>query len=291
MVVRFKTAPTVSTEGFFGDILGKIKSAFKGKQKFPTDKESFNDKELEELKKLLNETVLNDTWLKDVTFLDGEISSVGILPQLSYDGTFDESDPVGFLTKAIEKVNSVWSKYLSAVIKYDADIQKIHADLERKTAKYTEEDDEVVEKLIQAAIAAVEKLSFPGTVLPAKFPILGSEYLVYDRAAMRVNEIRDSKKYGPIPRLTSVQVKPIANLIVKLIDLYIDGVDKLPGWIDHSDGSHFWEIATYMDHIDDYSGLVYYQSVEDRLELYSVYWSYNLAISSLVKWLNVSIKQ
>lgn len=305
---------TVSQEGL-GSFITRIKNAVQGRDKHgvkgsdkkpgqKTDDEKVakryskeGEEAFAELSKNLDKFYLNDNWLKDQEFVEGDVNCSDFGDLFVVGGK--AMGPFEGLEAMKKHVDEVIIKYDPALKEFEKQLMEINDRLYKLAENPSVEDDELVDRA-KAAIKQMGNLPSP----LEKFPNIsgtgmGNSKLVVRDGRLVVTPSSDPKGKGlkELPALDKDGVKKAAKLIKSLLS-WKKGehyFNKMPDydWLDHSDGSKFndrlfdADDEVFLDYYDKFD----YQDGPDRFTypVYKLYNEHRLA-SALERWIDRSIK-
>lgn len=293
---------TISTEGFFGDLLSKIGELLSNRKKILTEAES--KKLLADNKALilrLKETVLNPKWMAKSESKTQEIAAPWAIPGLDYNSELNKGSVVTHLEKTIPKflhdckafrvlqqkysdeTNALYDHYLTdivAAVKGNKSIEDVIANYDKKCKSIVD----------------------PISTLTAKpLIVFGNKKLAYNKKSKLVEDVRTGdSKVKALPALTKDEVVTVANMLVSLIESPLASDDGLKYIIDWEDIKFKLdkegipeETADNVVELTNDSVLMsrfYHQYAWDSSGTYDGIWEHQALIKRLFQLIDASIK-
>lgn len=298
---------TVSQEGILSDVLQRARNLFKRK---PTKIDFVKNKAqhvtsygwLNDDKQIYN---LLDKWFPHLKVPEGmalkdTVAAGGIAEILSYRGQLDLKDPIGFLRKAMREILGNVAKLGRAVKQESDEVEKFHDQWAAKIVKASDggASDTALDALLQEAIDALIKTRQPNRKPVMAVPAEGISWFggyrcVADKKNDSLQDVKDKSYSAPkeLPALTAPQIEDALKLIKEAL---VDGwspwsIVYQASYVDHSDGSKFWDVVHDLPNVDEYSSLVYWQSAEWAYEDVADLDSQHHLVIGLLTWIDRSI--
>jgi hypothetical protein len=288
---------------FLGKLIDKVKTAIAGTHKHvkPGAKHDVNvrnqwqdefKKAQTQLEKSIKDYYLNEKWLANQQFVEGDVKADDISPRLQYKGVVRE-DIVKAFDESSKAYDAMWNKFRPGCASYIKDIIAIDNELLKKgnPLKTIEE----VDPLVKEAIAKCEALKTPterSNMVGEVYTFLGPVTITFGKDRVTQKSEKTAKPVATFKALDKEGVKSIASLIMKIVTDGWDGDEPSIGWgVDHSDGEPLRKWYDDSSYLDEYYDHVSGHSIDDywMYEANAMYQLYDL-IPALEHWIDRSIK-
>lgn len=271
---------TLSVEGKFLDNMKLVGGILKGlllgpgkktneKPEEPFDPKKVDWSNVHKMAKYIEDASFPFKEGEEHTQKPGKISGEGIVRNLTWGNQFDEKDPVGFIKKKFAEWDKFYHQHEAAVEKMS---NAVRADEKttRPAVMAVKDDEDKMDEILEAACQKLLAMDNPTKLAERLKPVWPGalEYATYKRAgeynmadALVAKNLKEPKE---IRALTQAEARELLNWLkerVMEMKKYMTIFDKAR-WSDHSDGDPFWDATEQCSWVDEYAGLIYWQSCD-----------------------------
>lgn len=212
----------ISTEGFLGGAIDKIKAVLTGRKQILNEKKdlsygSFNTSVVDRLK----ETVLDEKWLESAKFADKAIKADWAVPGLDFKQMFNPEQPLKHLTTVHNEYKAL-DKHIADALKKDrSTVFRIYNAMFKELAKHYEDDDFDFGAITLKYDVQVDKIPHLQQAIASKaIHLLGNVEVSAKKSESGYSYDRKilNSKVSEIPTLTKEQAVELAKFLLTVLD-------------------------------------------------------------------------